>query len=327
MDAHPAPKPASLQEIRSRSWERLARVSPVLEAHQTQLGPGDFSVDGVVARANEVWLIKNRLGPLSVGNIVPDPNVLAFLVPVKWQGDFRFNGTSSTNSTIFLGSGPDGYMTRGTGREYFNIGLDRGKFLHALAALEGVHPGEIVLHDGAITIPEFKVVRLRQVLQTFLNELSGKLPSTWQRQTLIAENLYGVMLEAYLAGVPTFKTRRPRAMSHERIVRIAEEHFASANGAAVSLVDLCNATGVGRTVFYEAFAYLFGVSPLRYFKHRRLMQARESLMAPSTPNVQVKDIALSLGLTHLGRFSTEYRTLFGENPSSTLLNGREDDTV
>lgn len=305
-------------QIKSQLFEPLAKVSPVLEAHQTQLGCGEFSVDSLVAHVQEVWLIRTRLGPLSIGNIVPHPRMLAFLVPVAWRDEYRFNGILATDSTIFVGSSPDGYTTRGTDRDYFNVGLSREKFVASLAALKGVDPAEIALHDGAIELPPFSVARLRQIVGACLTKLSNTSEYDFRHKAEISELIYGTMLEAYIAGVPLAKINKPRAMSYERIVRLAEDHFMSAENKPLSLVELCRASGVGKTVFYEAFNSLYGVSPLQYFRKRRLMRARSQLILAPSEQTQVKEVALSLGLTHLGRFSNEYRRLFGETPSVTL---------
>ncbi|MFD0978227.1 helix-turn-helix domain-containing protein [Tropicimonas aquimaris] len=304
--------------IRARVFEPLAHASPVLEAHQTQLGIGEYKIDAVVGRAHETWLIRNRVAPLSVGHVVPDPNLLAFVVPVDWRGEYFFNGVSASASTLYIGSGPDGYSTRGAGRDYFTIGLSRDRFLRSLAALEGVEPDEIHLHDGALYLPPLSVIRLRRILGACLTELSAGSGSFQNRQAAIADCLYDVMLESYMAGTPLTSVRVPLAKSYERIVRAAEEYFMEAEGAPLSLADLCRATGVGRTVFYDAFNSIYGTSPLNYFKKRRLMQARTALAMSRPDETRVKEVALSLGLTHLGRFSTEYRNLFGETPSVTL---------
>jgi AraC-like DNA-binding protein len=41
-------------------------------------------------------------------------------------------------------------------------------------------------------------------------------------------------------------------------------------------------------------------------------------MEPKSNRRLVKSAALDAGLTHLGRFSAEYRELFGESPTMTL---------
>jgi AraC-like DNA-binding protein len=60
-----------------------------------------------------------------------------------------------------------------------------------------------------------------------------------------------------------------------------------------------------------------GMSPMRYLWLRRMNLARRELQEAQAPET-VTTIALSFGFSHLGRFSVEYRTLFGELPSQTL---------
>jgi AraC-like DNA-binding protein len=59
------------------------------------------------------------------------------------------------------------------------------------------------------------------------------------------------------------------------------------------------------------------MSPMRYLWLRRMSLARRELRRAEAP-ATVTAIALSFGFSHLGRFSVEYRTLFGETPSQTL---------
>ena len=49
-----------------------------------------------------------------------------------------------------------------------------------------------------------------------------------------------------------------------------------------------------------------------------LNAARLDLVADDSPLHTVTEIALDNGFTHLGRFSVNYRELFGESPSETL---------
>jgi AraC-like DNA-binding protein len=103
-----------------------------------------------------------------------------------------------------------------------------------------------------------------------------------------------------------------------RIVREAEECFAAAQSGPVSLADLCFATGVSQGTLYHAFMVMCGLSPMAYFKKRRLTDARLALLRNASTKGAVKRAALGAGLTHLGRFSAEYCQQFGEMPTTTL---------
>ena len=50
----------------------------------------------------------------------------------------------------------------------------------------------------------------------------------------------------------------------------------------------------------------------------RLSEARRALLAADCKRITVTEIATEFGFLELGRFSVEYRKVFGESPSKTL---------
>jgi AraC-like DNA-binding protein len=61
-----------------------------------------------------------------------------------------------------------------------------------------------------------------------------------------------------------------------------------------------------------------GLPPCRHFRMLRLSEARRALLAADRELVTVTEIATSFGFVELGRFSVEYRKVFGESPSQTM---------
>lgn len=134
------------------------------------------------------------------------------------------------------------------------------------------------------------------------------------RAERLREGMLDALLSTSIAG-----SCRSRDQRNEIIVRRTEEYFMSAFPRQPSLVDLCRAAGVGKNSLYAAFRSLFDESPVAYFHKRRLSSARRALVRNPSERGLVKRVALSHGFTELGRFSAEYRLLFGELPSHTPL--------
>jgi AraC-like DNA-binding protein len=89
----------------------------------------------------------------------------------------------------------------------------------------------------------------------------------------------------------------------------------------IALSDIAAASRVpGRTLF-KHFRDVEGSSPMRYLRNARFSKVRDAL-AHAAPDESVTDIATRWGFTHMGRFSIEYRTRFGEAPSATLKRRR-----
>jgi transcriptional regulator GlxA family with amidase domain len=130
-----------------------------------------------------------------------------------------------------------------------------------------------------------------------------------------------LLADAYVGAEPPKRPARGSVMCRKWIVRRAEECFLAAGSRRLMLADLCSATGVGVTTLNKAFQDIHGEPPLRYFPKRRLNLARWILVEARPERSAVKQAAIDAGITELGRFSVEYRKLFGKSPSTTLAGG------
>lgn len=89
-------------------------------------------------------------------------------------------------------------------------------------------------------------------------------------------------------------------------------------GTAVSIRDLCLATGLNQRTLLRAVRTTHGMTPCHYLRALRLEEARAALSSNAAPAASVTEVALRCGFRELGRFSVEYRATFGESPSETL---------
>jgi AraC-like DNA-binding protein len=81
---------------------------------------------------------------------------------------------------------------------------------------------------------------------------------------------------------------------------------------------LCSVLAVSQRTLRKAFRETYGLPPCRRLRMLRLSEARRTLLAADCRRVTVTQIATEFGFLELGRFSVEYRKLFGETPSQTL---------
>ena len=66
------------------------------------------------------------------------------------------------------------------------------------------------------------------------------------------------------------------------------------------------------------------MAPVRYLWLRRMHLANRALLRADAASATVTAIATEHGFWELGRFSVEYRSLFGEPPSVTLKRPPDD---
>lgn len=84
----------------------------------------------------------------------------------------------------------------------------------------------------------------------------------------------------------------------------------------ITVEDLARLSNVSLRTLYHRFKKIKGVTPQAYIKARRLQNIQHHIHASGGRSVT--EVAMEYGFTHLGRFSSEYKSLFGELPSETL---------
>jgi AraC-type DNA-binding domain-containing proteins len=102
-----------------------------------------------------------------------------------------------------------------------------------------------------------------------------------------------------------------------RQVKRAHDFIRQNAARPIALSDIAAASGVGARSLQIGFRRAFGITPMQALCRERLRRARLDLEA-GAPGETVTDVALRWGFTHLGRFSADYRTAFGELPRETL---------
>lgn len=105
--------------------------------------------------------------------------------------------------------------------------------------------------------------------------------------------------------------------SRKRTVDRACEYALAHLDEPLTILDLCRTLGASRRKLQYCFQETLGTNPVAYLRTLRLNAARRELRQ-GADLVSVQEVASRWGFWHLSRFSSEYRTMFGERPSQTL---------
>ena len=107
--------------------------------------------------------------------------------------------------------------------------------------------------------------------------------------------------------------RRRRLVEHA--IRLARDDAQN----VLSVAELSRESGASIRTLRRGFQERFGVSPKTYLHAQRLIGVRRELYLAMQPNTLITDVANSWGFWHMGQFAADYRAMFGELPSQTLL--------
>jgi len=103
-----------------------------------------------------------------------------------------------------------------------------------------------------------------------------------------------------------------------QLIKQAERTVLADLQTPLSIAKLCGTLGVSERYLRKAYQMVHGMPPHQYLRMLKLSRARRALMSARSRSVTVTKIATRLGFRELGRFSVEYRKMFGESPSATL---------
>lgn len=229
----------------------------------------------------------------------------------------RLNGFSvNPSAALFYTPGMelDGHIQEGYGWtsliiptpwiESISLAARDSGFLIAKVGCKSMSPQPEKIHDLLAATEAIITSALHPVLSG-----EGAIPLS-----LDVRNALGAVLSDL--DMPTCKTDG-RTLSHYRTAQHAERYMRERVSEDLCIDDVCAEIGVSRRFLEYAFVNAFGTSPSRYFRVLRLHQVRRRLRN-SDAATTVTHEALSHGFNHLGLFSMQYRTLFGESPSTTL---------
>jgi AraC-like DNA-binding protein len=113
--------------------------------------------------------------------------------------------------------------------------------------------------------------------------------------------------------------------SWQALVERAEKLALASPDEPLHITALCRALEVSERTLRKAFHSTHGSPPCRHLRMLRLYRARRALLSASGDRATVTAIATEFGFLELGRFSVEYRAIFGESPSKTLSRARPAD--
>ncbi|ACK50430.1 transcriptional regulator, AraC family [Methylocella silvestris BL2] len=142
----------------------------------------------------------------------------------------------------------------------------------------------------------------------------------------VYERIEGLLCSAILTGVPNdYSEEISRLGEHNgpSYLRRAERYVKSRLSETISIDDLVNASGASMRTLYKVFNTHHNATPMGYVKRIRLEHARRELENIDGSVRTVAEVAMAVGMEHLGNFAADYKKIYHELPSETLRRNRQ----
>jgi AraC-like DNA-binding protein len=136
-------------------------------------------------------------------------------------------------------------------------------------------------------------------------------------QKLIKHQFIAALLDLLNEAGPEERANLTYA-THSDIVKRSQAIVLSMPDEPVTVLDLCERLRVSRRTLQNSFQLIAHTTPVDYLRSIRLNNVRRMLLGGALGG-SIRDVAAFWGFYHLGHFSRDYRTLFGELPSETRV--------
>ncbi|MFG5777169.1 helix-turn-helix domain-containing protein [Comamonas sp. J-3] len=238
-------------------------------------------------------------------------------LPLELQGNTMFcnQACSLEHAIVFSGETPFEFVSPG-GLKILNFVVDAhslhscftpGEYDALLAQLEKPHLRTVSAHEK----------KRLPILLADAQETMARLPEAGLQEGPVANMVHDLLSGVASVLLDGLGSDVQESLCYQRranIVSMARDQVvgSGADGSA-TVESLCKELAVSRRALQYSFQEVLGISPQNYLRAVRLNGARRAIKQSSS----VSDAAAAWGFWHFGRFSQEYKALFGELPSQT----------
>ncbi|MBT9518619.1 MAG: helix-turn-helix domain-containing protein [Methyloversatilis discipulorum] len=295
---------------------------PMWSQDYLQLTPGRFRGRIVEMSCGPVQLFRENMDQVIDETGYPRASSYTFGVPVTVHQDGYWQAQQvHQDSLLTLMPGEELHFRTPRVSDIFVTVIDANT-LHSHAELIlGEDVASIATRSQMQTLSASAAARYRRVLHEVMCCVQSA-PEVLQHAAsskAVTESIINASLTALLSTSEPNKRSRGGHSIHRAIVERARQYILTNRDIAPSVSDLSIHLKMSRRGLHHAFMNVLGISPVTFLRYVRLHGARKDLLHGGA-DASVSCIACKWGFWHLGMFSTYYKALFGESPSSTLKN-------
>ena len=143
---------------------------------------------------------------------------------------------------------------------------------------------------------------------------------TWLQKPHVIELVTDDFLPLLISKIPNKRRSKNflKPFRRAKLIAQAEQKMLANLEKPLTLKQLAQELESSSSALSYGFKELFGMSPMRYLKVRRLNAVRQHLKASAPDNCAIVILASQFGFWSPGHFTRDYKAMFGELPSETL---------
>ncbi|WP_026187790.1 helix-turn-helix domain-containing protein [Methyloversatilis universalis] len=318
--ARKAPPPAQLCCVVTEDPCQHAESLPHWSQEYLQLTSGEFRGRIVEMSSGAVQLFRESMDQVIDEKSHPRPSSYTFGVPVNvHRGGYWQAHEVGRDSLLTLSPGEELHFRTPQVSDIFVSVIDADSLDGYAQAVLGHEVSTLIARAQMQTLPSAAAMRYRQVLHEVMccvQSTPDVLLHAASRQA-VSESIINASLTALLSISEHPERSRGGHAIHRAIVERARNYILNRRDQPPSVSDLSTHLKMSRRGLHHAFMNVLGISPVTFLRYVRLHGVRKDLLHGG-PDMTVSSAACKWGFWHMGMFSSYYKALFGESPSSTL---------
>jgi AraC-like DNA-binding protein len=203
------------------------------------------------------------------------------------------------------------------------VKIDQVAVDRALEALVEGRVGSPIAFDASLPLTSVAARDWVRLLLMVHRQLEG--PDNLLRHSAVLDPLVESLIHGFLlvAGHPYREAlAAPAAPGRPAAVREAMDFIEAGPHLPLTTSTLAMQCHVSVRSLQEGFRRHLGMSPMGYVRAVRLRRAHSDLRSAHPSHSTVAAIAHRWGFTHLGRFATAHKVMYGETPHQALRAAR-----
>lgn len=306
----------------------LEHIQVQMQVDSIQLEPGTIHIESKHIMMGDVTVINYATsGAIFERYSLPTGNTLFCFTPPQWQKACVWCGISTPPDHVGIIHADTEYSCYNpSGLNVIEImipdtWLVQHEILNEQRFQKTQEPEQAI-----VPLCQQRGLRFRDMLYSLLDSpemldiLQHDLDLSILFREWVLEELSAILTAAW--QLPERK-RKITSKSHFEILQATVKLIDRQLKEPLPIKELAAKLGTSPRVLQYSFQECLHVTPTKYILHRKLHAARLDLKRTG-PNAgsQVARVAMLYNMNHFGRFSINYKKLFGESPSSTLKQGQ-----
>ncbi|HEY2106556.1 MAG TPA: AraC family transcriptional regulator [Candidatus Binataceae bacterium] len=246
-----------------------------------------------------------------------DPRRLGFLVELRKARGWSWFGQPMGDSSVGVCAGGSDLMIKaGRGSQWAFISAPPDSLVQCAQTAYGRELRPPRRGPAGIKPHPLEVAVIRGLLVESLSAIKAGSPDLPHVKHSIDRALCRMMVQMLLGEAS--EIRRAEIVRIQGVLKRVHYFMADHLGGAVSLEQLCQATGVDRETLLSVFRNCLGLDPVQFLKVSRLNQVHRALRRADPAIIAVADIARAWGFSNRRAFTREFTQWFGKSPTEVL---------